>query len=35
MDYFLIISFIFFVIIPLGFSIWFAIDQIKINMRED
>ena len=34
MNYFLIISFIFFVVIPLGFSIWFAIDQIKINNGE-
>ena len=34
MDYFLIISFIFFVIIPITFSIWFAIDQIKINNGE-
>ena len=29
MDYFLIISFIFIVVIPITFAIWFAIDQIK------
>ncbi len=34
MDYFLIIYFIFFVVIPIVFSIWFAVDQIKINNGE-